>query len=148
MEKSVLLSTEAGEENLFSGVVFRGLEHKVFLLENLNRCRYIDAYHLALIYCLGINPDCRRHIDEIYDFNSGCIKPECLTSGWQTSGSMRAVRLAFNLYTNVLPSVDMYEDAKTQLRESANYAVDEIFCDGNAKYFWQAVKLRYPEYCE
>lgn len=26
-------------------------------------------------------------------------------------------------------------------------AVEELFCSGYARYFWEAIKLRYPEYC-
>ena len=105
-------------------------------------------YHIALVYCLGISSDTRTHIKEIYDFKTGFVKPECLHEGWITSGSSKVVRMAFNLYCNGTPSVDEEEmDAETQLKECRNYAVDELFCCGYAKYFWEAVKLRYPEYC-
>lgn len=50
------------------------------------------------IDCLGIDRDTREHINRIYDFKSGCVKTECLHEGWQTSGSVRIVRMAFNLY--------------------------------------------------
>ena len=47
----------------------------------------------------------------------GFIKPECLHQGWQTSGSVRVVRLAFNLYTDGTPSVDDYKRKDEQIRE-------------------------------
>ena len=65
-------------------------------------------YHKALCYCLGISDDTRRNVDSIYDFKTGCVKTECLHEGWQTSGSMKVVRMAFNLYCNGTPSVDDY----------------------------------------
>ena len=148
MERSTLLDAEMCRGQWFAGVIFNGVEHKIFFLENLNRCRYIDPYHLALVYCLGINKDCRQHIEEIFDFDMGGIKPECLDSGWLTSGSNRVIRLAFNLYTNGMPIADEKMDTEERLSESAKYAVDEIFCSADAKYFWQAIKFRYPEYCE
>lgn len=45
-------------------------------------------------------------IDRIYDFETGCVKPACLYEGWQTSGSKKIVRMAFNLYCNGTSSVD------------------------------------------
>ena len=70
---------------------FKCREHEEFFWEYLQRCRWMDTYHQALIYCLGISDDTRKHIDRIYDFESGCVKPECLQEGWQTSGSVRVV---------------------------------------------------------
>jgi len=37
--------------------------------------------------------------------------------------------------------------SEEQLDECKEYAVDEIFCCGYAPLFWQAIKIRYPEYC-
>ena len=66
-----------------------------------------DCYHKALIYILGISEDTRNHFSLIYDIKSGCIKTECLHQGWKTSGSVRIVRLAFNLYMDRVPSVEI-----------------------------------------
>lgn len=129
-------------------IIFNGKEHKEFFLKNLKRCRYQDVYHQSLIYSLGIDRDTREHIEEIYDFISGCVKTDCLYSGWQTSGSEKIVRMAFNLYNNGTPSVYDYEDAEEQMRECRKYSVGDLFCCGYAVFFWQAVKIRYPEYCE
>ena len=71
-------------------------------------------YHKALCYCIGINNDTRRNADRIYDFKTGCVKTECLNEGWQTSGSMKVVRMAFNLYCNGTPSVDDYTKTEEQ----------------------------------
>jgi len=69
-----------------------------------------------------------------------------LHEGWQTSGSQRVVRMAFNLYCNGTPSVYDYEDAEEQLTECKLYSVEDLFCCGYAPYFWQAIQIRYPEY--
>ncbi len=85
-------------------MVFANEEHEKFYFEKLEQARYQDCYHKALIYILGISEDTRNHFSQIYDIKSGYIKTECLHQGWQTSGSVRVVRLAFNLYTDGTPS--------------------------------------------
>lgn len=86
-------------------------------------------------------------MDRIYDFKEGYVKPECLYEGWQTSGSMKVVRMAYNLYCNGTSSVLDIEDAERKLEECSSYTVEELFCCGYARYFWEAIKIRYPEYC-
>ena len=93
-----------------------------------------------------MNEDTRRNVDKIYNFKTGCVKPECLHEGWQTSGSVKVVRMAFNLYCNGMPSVSDYDDAEEQLNESGQYSAEELFCCAYAPFFWQAVQIRYPEY--
>lgn len=89
-------------------MVFKDEEHEKFYYEKLAQARYQDCYHKALIYVLGISKDTRNHFSQIYDMKSEYIKTECPHQGWQTNGSVRAVRLAFNLYTGGTPSVDDY----------------------------------------
>ena len=107
---------------------------------------YQDVYHKALCYCLGISDDTRRNINSIYDFKTGCVKTECLHEGWQTSGSMKVVRMAFNLYCNGTPSVDDYTKTEEQVNECRQYTVEDLFCCAYAPFFWQAIQIRYPEY--
>lgn len=95
--------------------------HEKFYDEKLKEVRYVDVYHKALCYCLGISDDTRRNINRIYDFKTGCVKPECLHDGWQTSGSEKVVRMAFNLYCNGTPSVDDELDAEEQIDECRRY---------------------------
>ena len=103
-------------------------------------------YHKAFCYCLGISVDTRRNINSIYDFKTGCVKTECLHEGWQTSGSVKVVRRAFNLYCNAIPNVDDYKDTEEQINECRKYSVEELFCCAYEPYFWQAIQIRYPEY--
>lgn len=128
-------------------VIFNNEDHQQFFSEYLPKCRYQDVYHAALVYCLGIDRDTRKHVDSIYDFKTGEIKTECLHQGWLTSGSAKVIRMAFNLYCNSIPSADDYEEPEEQLEECSQYAVEDLFCCEYAKYFWQAVRIRYPEYC-
>lgn len=130
-------------------MIFTSEEHKRFFEEKFSQCRQQDVYHAALCYTLGINGDTRLHFDQIYDIESGCVKPECIYQGWQTSGSLKVVHLAINLYTNSIPTVDEEEySIEAQVNEARQYAVDNLFCCSYAPYFWQAIKIRYPEYCE
>lgn len=128
-------------------IVFKNKEHEYFFWTQCKKYRYQDVYHHALVYCLGIDRDTREHSEQIYDFEEGLVKPECLQEGWQTSGSQKIIRMAFNLYCNGTPSVYEYEETEQKLRECENYTVEELFCCSYAPFFWQAVKIRYPEYC-
>ena len=127
-------------------ITFKSKEHEKFYMEYLKKCRYQDVYHQALVYCLGIDRDTRENVNKIYNFKTGYVKTECLQEGWQTSGSVRVIRMAFNLYCNGTPSVSDYEDAEEQVDECRQYTVEEIFCCAYAPYFWQAIQIRYPEY--
>lgn len=129
-------------------VIFKDKEHECFFYNVLSQCREADVYHMALVYCLGMSADTRDHAQDAYDFKGGCVKPECLHAGWITSGSAKIIRLAFNLYCNGTPSVYDYEDdPEAQLKECGRYTAEELFCCGYARYFWQAIQIRYPEYC-
>ena len=134
-------------ENKKVDIQFRNKEHEKFYWFYFSKCRFLDVYHAALIYCLGIDRDTREHIHEIYDLETGYVKPECLNKGWQSSGSEKVIRMAFNLYNNGTPSVYEYKDSQKKLTECEQYTVEKLFCCGYAPYFWQALKIRYPEYC-
>ncbi len=75
-------------------IIFKNREHENFYKAYLPQCRYQDTYHKALVYCLGIDRDTRGHVKQIYDFQTGCVKPECLQEGWQTSSSVKIIRMA------------------------------------------------------
>ena len=142
MNSTALGATVEKEGNL----LFISDAHEKFYIEKLKEVRYQDVYHKALCYCLGICNDTRKNAYRIYDFKTGNVKTECLHEGWQTSGSQKVVRMAFNLYCNGTPSVYDYEDAEEQLTECKLYSVEDLFCCGYALYFWQAIQIRYPEY--
>ena len=115
-------------------IIFKSSEHELFYNEMLAKCTYQDCYHRALMYTLGINEDTRRHINEIYDFGERCVKvASSLKAGWITSGTARALRLAFNLFLDEVPEKGSRD----------RYSVGEIFNHGDAEYFFQAIKLRF-----
>ncbi len=115
---------------------FHSREHREFYFEMLAKCAVDDSYHRAFFYVTGIAPETRAHIDDLFSFSSDCIRPTALRSGWQTSGTMRICRLAFNLW-----------NGHTETKERAAYTPYELFCCGYAPYFVEGIRLRYPEYC-
>ena len=126
--------------------IYKDKQHEEFYSHYLSRCRYRDSHHKALVYCLGIDGNTRKHIHDIYNFATGCIKTECIHEGWQTSGSKKVVRLAFNLYTDGAASVYDYDSQSEQLWECRHYSVAEIMCCEYVKYFLEAVRIRYSDY--
>ena len=60
---------------------------------------------------------------------------------WLYGTSQKTCRLAFNLWNG--RTSDSENDSA-----SPYYAVDEIFNCEYAPYYWQAIKLRYPQYTE
>ena len=78
-EKQMAKSTATGaNENQERKITFKNKEHEKFYNTYLSKCRYQDAYHKSLVYCLGLSEDTRRNVNRIYDFKTGFIKPECL----------------------------------------------------------------------
>lgn len=134
-------------ENKIKHILFKNEDHKKFYEKYLKMCRIDDVYHSALVYCLGINRDTRKHVDSIYSFEEDCVKIECLEQGWVTSGSDKVIRMAFNLYCGGAPSIYLHNNPEEQYSECTEYVVDKLFCSGDARYFWEAIKIRYPEYC-
>ena len=66
--------TALGANEITKNITFQGEMHQKFFLLYLPECRSEDVYHQALIYCLGISRDTREHVEEIYDFETGCVK--------------------------------------------------------------------------
>ena len=146
MNSTALRAEEQGTTN--THMVFANEEHEKFYYETLAQARDQDCYNKALIYILGISEDTRNYFHQIYDIKSGYIRTECLQQGWLTSGTVRVIRLAINLYTDGTPSVHDYKRKDDQIEECKAYSVSDIFCCGYAIYFWQGIMLRYPEYCK
>lgn len=119
-------------------------EHEQF--HNEMQEKYIknwDCYHQSLFYVLGIDSDTRRNINKLFDFKEHGIKIEGLHSGSQTGTSDKVTKLAFNLWNGLI--YDSNEDFDND-KVSIDYAVDNIFCCCYAPFFWEGIKLRYPEY--
>lgn len=117
-------------------IKFASKEHKDFFLVMPHKSGNSDSYHRAFLYCVGISDTARRNVKRIFDFEQDRIIPEGLHEGWQTGGTVRLTRLAFNLWNGY---VEQGEESM-----SSPY---EIFDCNYAPYFYEAIRLRYPEYC-
>lgn len=125
-------------------MIFKDRLHEEFYKTNVSKTNSgSDPYRKALFYTLGLTAETRDHIVALYDYKEKCIDFDGLCKGWQTGTSKKVTRLAFNLYNGC--AYDSDEDFQNG-KLSQYYVVDEIFCCGLAPYFYEAIKLRYPEY--
>ncbi|MCC3372220.1 DUF6075 family protein [Cohnella sp. REN36] len=115
---------------------FRDAEHESFYYQMLDERKCSDGYHRALFYTLGISRDTRSHIRDLFDFSNGGIKPGGLAASWQTGSSIRVCRLAFNLW-----------NGWTEKGGERYSSPHELFDCSYAPYFFEAIQLRYPDYC-
>ena len=123
---------------------FADTEHLDFY--NKQACRLKpDCYLKALIYTLGICPDTRRRFGALYNIEDKSIVPEAIHCAWQTSGSLKVTRLAFQLFTDGTPSA-LLAPGNPDFDECRRYSVSDIFCCRYAPYFVEAIKIRYPEH--
>jgi hypothetical protein len=118
-------------------MIFCSPEHRAFYFAMLEKAGVNDNYHRALFYTIGITADSRKHIEDLFDFPEDCIRPDGLEKAWQTGGTMKLTRLAFNLWNG------FSEEGRERLTTP-----EELFCCSYAPCFYEAVKLRYPEYCQ
>ena len=77
---------------------FASKEHKQFFFAMMEEVKKKDSYHQAFFYCVGISDMTRDNVKRLFSFREDRINPAALHEGWQTSGSMRITRLAFNLW--------------------------------------------------
>ena len=104
-----------------SNIRFASPEHRDFFLDMMSEARRNDCYHRAFFYVMGIAPETRTNIRQMFDFKQDCV---------------RVCRLAFNLWNG-------YTDPE----HSNAYSPEDLFCCEFAPYFMEGVKIRYPEYC-
>lgn len=123
--------------------------------EHFHRTNYLmermdirDAYHKVLAYLFALDDVCYNHIDDLFDFEENAIFPDAINEPWQTAISRKTTRLAYNLWNGCCTDGEHYYDINNVCKElpSCNYTVDGIFDCSYAFYFWNAIKIRYPEY--
>lgn len=98
-----------------------------------------DPYYRALVYLLGMTAETRSNFSRCFDAEARMIRPAALAEGWQTGGTVRIVRMAFNLWNGWC--YESEEDAQ-EGRTSDTFTPDNLFCCEFAPYFYEAVKLR------
>lgn len=111
-------------------------EHRSFFLSMVAKSRHDDSYHRSFFYVMGIAPETRANIQQMFNFKEDCIEPDGMHGSWQTSSTIRVCRLAFNLWNG-------YTDPE----QSNAFSPEDLFCCEFAPYFMEGVKVRYPEYC-
>ena len=115
-------------------IKFTSKEHENFYKEMIQKSGNSDSYHRAFFYCIGISDTGRRNVKRVFDFEQDRIIPEGLHEGWQTGGTVRLTRLAFNLWNGY---VEQGEESM-----SSPY---EIFDCNYAPYFYNNIRLRNRE---
>ena len=122
---------------------FIELEHKKFYEQKLKEIGSNDIYRKTIIYTLGICETTREHFNDIFNLRDGLINRNSLQAPYQTGTSMKVTRMAFSLWNS--NSYDSDED-KENGQVSTYYNPNEIFSCSYAPYFWEAIKIRFPEY--
>ncbi len=117
-------------------IQFRTDQHREAYKEYMLKSRIYDSYHRSLFYTLAIDDECRKHINEIYDFENQRIIPESLNNQWQTNSSFKTELLAFNLYNGYIDEVIPELSSPFEL-----FACDYV------EYFSEAIKIRFKDYC-
>lgn len=117
-------------------VKFKSIEHEQFYYSMLDKSGNTDSYHRAFFYVMGIADETRANIDQMFNFKDDRINPEGMTGGWQTSGTVRVCHLAFNLWNGY-----------TEKECKDHFTPYDLFCCEFAPYFFEGIRLKYPEYC-
>lgn len=118
-------------------------QHKQFYEQKINERGTADVYRRALIYTLAMCPVTREHFNDIFDLDEGLINRNSLQAAYQTSTSAKVTRMAFSLWNSNCWDSD--EDLEQGIL-SPYYNTSDIFCCSYAPYFYEAIKIRYPQY--
>lgn len=121
-------------------------EHELFWKEKsllLQKYEKTSSYYEALVYTLGICETTRNNFNKIFDIKKGKINIDSINGAFQTSTSVKVTRMAFSLFNGC--NYDSEKDIEIG-KISSNYNVSDIFCCSYAPYFFEAVKIKYPEY--
>ena len=125
-----------------SPMVFIDGQHRKFYEDCINKANASkDPYRKALFYMLGLTEKTRCNISHLYDFKERGIVFDGLFGDFQTSVSLKVTRMAFNLYNGF--TGDTGEKGNDEPRFYSPYY---LYDTGLMVYFFEAVKLRYPEY--
>ena len=117
-----------------SNILFHSEEHKCFFTEKISE-NGADVYYSPLVYLMGLTEETRGHFKDCFSEEERGINPAALEANWQTGTTDKITRLAFNLWNGWVSSPE--EEA---------YTPYHLFCCEFAPFFYEAIKLRYPEY--
>ena len=118
-------------------IKFKDVQHEEFFNVFIKKAKVQDwdKERTSLFYTLALFAETRNHINDLYDFDENYIKIEGLNKGWQTGGTTKATKLAFNLYNNF----------RGEDRESEDYSPLELFSISTdyRNYMLMAVQIRF-----
>jgi len=97
-----------------------------------------DPNHQALVYLLGVLPDTRKRFRELFNTEKDRIIPNALFKPWQTGGTQRVTRLAFNLFDGFIGY-----SGKRKIEPEFLYAPDQIMEPSLLDYYLDACRLRF-----
>ena len=121
-------------------------EHELFFINTLRKLqekKQVDVYSASLAYTLGMCEETRKNFNRIFNIQDGEINIDSIGAPWQTDTSAKVTRMAFSLWNNCMYDSEQDAEVKTV---SKNYNVGEIFSCSYAPYFYEGIKIRYPEY--
>lgn len=121
---------------------FKNNAHSERYQELMKNMLHDNVYYRSVAYLIALNDDCYRNMSSIFNIEKGRIILEGVNEGWQTSSSLRVTRLIYNLWNGYCYSECESEDPTP----SSDYTVSEIFYDSDSRYFFEAIKIRYPEH--
>ena len=141
--KSILSASKKSQT-----IKFRDEEHEKNYNFILDMMPYSDIERKALAYLFALDTVCFEHIRDLYDFSDNRIMLSGLDKGWHTGTSGRTTRLAFNLYNSHCSDGETYigSDGIEESLPSAYYSPAYLFCCEYAKYYAEALKIRFPEF--
>ena len=141
--KSILSASKNGQQ-----IKFRDEQHEQNYNFILDMMPYSDIERKALAYLFALDTVCFEHIRDLYNFSDNRIMLSGLDKGWQTGTSTRTTRLAFNLYNSYCSDGETYigSDGIEDNLPSACYSPAYLFCCEYAKYYAEALKIRFPEW--
>ena len=102
-----------------------------------------DVYYKSIVYVLGICETTRDNFNKIFNLKRGEINIDSINGAYQTGSSVKVTRMAFSLWNRC--SYDSQEDIEKG-NVSTSYNPSEIFSCSYAPYFYEGIKIRYPEY--
>ena len=123
---------------------FYDADHEAFYHQGLEQAaaagRAPDVYFRPLLYLCGLCFDTRAYFPHLFDWQEWRIRPDALAGGWQTGTTRKITRLAFNLWNGY------GQEQPDDKHISPYFLPDELFCYEFQMYFFEAVRLRFPEY--
>lgn len=115
--------------------IFKDEEHRTFYFAKCKSIGFDNSYQLirykTLVYCVGIDKTIREQYDSLFNEATGEFQIKASLNQRLSPDARQAVTLAFHLYDSSYIS---------------NATPSALFDSKYQKYFFEAIKLRYPNH--